>query len=365
VLTGNNSFTGGLVVQGGTLKNTGVTQFAGNASLEVATTFDLPGNFNTAPGAIVTKSGVGTLNIAGAQSHGAGAQLVVQQGTLNMNSNAGTPTSRTLSINATGGAVQFGNSQHLASLRVGDGVNAAITQGGGKVIITDAFAAEGSGTLDLTDNVLVVTGAGAGIFDGAGYTGLTRRIADAYNFSSWDGPGVKTTMPDAGADRGIATVAIATPEEIFGADGMISGQFVSATSVILAYTYAGDLNLDGLVDGADYGTIDNYVQFAGSFGYARGDINYDGIIDGADYGIIDNTIQLQGAPIPLLGVWMGAAPGSLSTTESAAPAAAAAAMTSTAAGTLAGVVAVPEPSACGFALLGAAAMLGRRRRSPR
>ena len=60
------------------------------------------------------------------------------------------------------------------------------------------------------------------------------------------------------------------------------------------------------------------------------------MIDGADYGVIDNTIQLQGAPFP--GVVFGAA--------SRRPAA-----------SLSGVTAVPEPSACGFAILAAAALL--------
>jgi hypothetical protein len=62
---------------------------------------------------------------------------------------------------------------------------------------------------------------------------------------------------------------------------------------------AGDMNFDGLVDAQDYGTIDNWVQFPGTDGYANGDLNYDGVIDAADYGIIDNTIQLQGPPLPV------------------------------------------------------------------
>jgi len=62
------------------------------------------------------------------------------------------------------------------------------------------------------------------------------------------------------------------------------------------------------------------------------------VIDGADYGVLDNTIQLQGAPLPgVTGAFEGA-------------------------GAAASVSAVPEPSACGFALLGAAAALKRRRR---
>ena len=52
--------------------------------------------------------------------------------------------------------------------------------------------------------------------------------------------------------------------------------------------------MNGYIDAADYGSIDNWVQFPGTDGYANGDFNFDGVIDAADCGIIDNTIQLGG-----------------------------------------------------------------------
>jgi hypothetical protein len=48
---------------------------------------------------------------------------------------------------------------------------------------------------------------------------------------------------------------------------------------------------------ADYGSIDNWIQFPGTNGYMNGDLNYDGVIDVADYGVIDNSIQLQAAAL--------------------------------------------------------------------
>jgi MYXO-CTERM domain-containing protein len=57
------------------------------------------------------------------------------------------------------------------------------------------------------------------------------------------------------------------------------------------------------------------------------------VIDGGDYGIIDNNITAQGAPFPVSG--------SVS---------------------LSGVTAVPEPTACGFAIVIGAGLFGRRRR---
>jgi hypothetical protein len=86
---------------------------------------------------------------------------------------------------------------------------------------------------------------------------------------------------------------------VLGIDGnqtaLWDGQTVDATTVIVKYTYAGDVNLDGLVDASDYGVIDNFFQFPGTTGYANGDFNYDGVIDASDYGYIDNSFQMQGA----------------------------------------------------------------------
>jgi hypothetical protein len=109
------------------------------------------------------------------------------------------------------------------------------------------------------------------------------------------------------------------------------------------YTYAGDANLDGVIDGGDYGTIDNFVQVPGADGYFNGDFNYDGVIDGGDYGVIDNNIQAQGAGFPTSGS-VALSPASTG---------------------LSGVTAVPEPSACGFAIFAAAGLLGRRGRRRR
>ena len=80
---------------------------------------------------------------------------------------------------------------------------------------------------------------------------------------------------------------------------MFGGQTITGATTIAMYTWAGDVDLNGVVDAVDYGTIDNWIQFPGTTGYTNGDLNYDGVIDAVDYGIIDNGIQLQGAPIPI------------------------------------------------------------------
>jgi hypothetical protein len=88
---------------------------------------------------------------------------------------------------------------------------------------------------------------------------------------------------------------------IFGIAGsetaLFAGQTVVASDICIKYTWAGDANLDGVLDGGDYGVIDNFVQVPGASGYWNGDFNYDGAIDGGDYGILDNFIQTNPPPI--------------------------------------------------------------------
>jgi hypothetical protein len=149
-------------------------------------------------------------------------------------------------------------------------------------------------------------------------------------------------MP-AAAD-GLTTIGIATGAQIRGLGATntdtFGGQTITGASVVMMYTYAGDANLDGVIDGGDYGTIDNFVQVPGAGGYANGDFNYDGVIDGGDYGIIDNNIQAQGPAFPTSG--FAAVP--------AAPSA---------------VTAVPEPTSLSFVGLAAGAVTSRRRRQRR
>jgi hypothetical protein len=141
----------------------------------------------------------------------------------------------------------------------------------------------------------------------------------------------------ADAPSGLTTIGVARAAVVLGIDlaeqTTWNGETVTGADVLAMYTYAGDANLDGVIDGGDYGTIDNFVQLPNADGYFNGDFNYDGVVDGGDYGVIDNNIQAQGAALGSSGAIFSSA-----------------------------VTAVPEPTACGFAILIAAPLLARRRR---
>ena len=240
------------------------------------------------------------------------------------------------------GALTLGDGASNATYRLGDlSVDGGLARLESGKLVTKSVAVAAGAQLDLTDEKLIVTDQPAGTSVDGTYDGIQGLVQAGYHYTAWDGTGAIVTSQSDARVRQLTTLAVSTAAQTGHVAGTFGGVSVDADDVLVMYTYAGDVNLDGLVDGADYGTLDNWIQFPGTDGYANGDVNYDGVIDGADYGTLDNSIQLQGAPFP--------------TGTSAAPAAAAA--------ELSGVAAVPEPSVCGFAALAtAAALLGRRRR---
>jgi hypothetical protein len=204
-----------------------------------------------------------------------------------------------------GKSVNLSGSATVASLSLSGGATLSVGVNGSRILRTSGLSIGDDSTLNLNDNDLIIdyTGGTAaspiGSWNGSAYTGVTGLIARGYNFSAWDGNALVTTTANARA--GLTTLAPAEAGTSLGITGnqtaTWNGQTIDGTTVIVKYTYAGDLNLDGRVDAQDYGIIDNWVQVPGASGYANGDINYDGVIDAVDYGIVDNTIQLQGPPI--------------------------------------------------------------------
>jgi hypothetical protein len=236
-------------------------------------------------------------------------------------------------VNNIGGAVAV----NAGTLQVATG------GGSNRVLKAGSVSINGTGKLDLKDNKLI-TQTAPGTVDHTTfiYSGLQGEVQRAYNSQSWDQPGLTTSMP--AATTGLTTIGITTGAARAGLGptdtDLFGGQTYTGASTLAMYTYAGDANLDGLIDGGDYGIIDNNVTIPGADGYYNGDFNYDGVIDGGDYGIIDNNITAQGAPFPVSG----------------------GVVSSESAGGLAGVTAVPEPASLSIVGLAAASLLGRRRR---
>jgi hypothetical protein len=150
------------------------------------------------------------------------------------------------------------------------------------------------GKLDVTDQDLILnygTTSPLGSRTGTTYTGVLGLVQS--------GAVVSSTAEAKGGLSGIG-VAEAKDALAFGSASTKSwsGLTADATSVLIAYTYVGDANLDGRITGDDYSAIDfGYLTRASAWGWSNGDFNYDGIVSGDDYSDIDANFLAQGAPL--------------------------------------------------------------------
>jgi hypothetical protein len=137
--------------------------------------------------------------------------------------------------------------------------------------------------LNLADNDLVD-------HDG-NITAINGLLQSGFNAAAgyWNGPGIAS-----------GNAAVGTLTALGEAQPAVAGTFdnetVGTSDVEIRYTYAGDANLDGHVDGSDYSLIDN--GFLRSLtGWSNGDFNYDGVVNGSDYTLIDNAFNRQAASL--------------------------------------------------------------------
>ncbi len=184
------------------------------------------------------------------------------------------------------------------------------------------------GALDLGDNKLI-TATSVGQWNGTAYDGVTGMIQSGRNGGTWTGSGIVTSLTAALGSTSLTTIAVAVAGDI--QKSSLGDVPVRPGTVLVMYTYAGDANLSGSINGDDYFRID--YGFANHLtGYENGDFNYDGVVNADDYFIIDKNYVRQGTPFSA---------GSI----------------------LTGVSTTPEPAVTGIMVTGLCAMRRRRRRS--
>jgi hypothetical protein len=193
-----------------------------------------------------------------------------------------------------------------------------------------SFISSTGGLLNLQDNDLIV--------QNGNVTNIRTELASGFNAGGgyWNGPaGILSSQ--AGSDTRFLTTLGYRQSDGSPFDGVGT----TTSDVLVKYTYYGDANLDGVVNGADYQQID--MGFGTHLtGWSNGDFNYDGVVDGSDYSLIDNTFNQITAS------------GAGSLTMIAAP-------TNLIAGP-ADISSVPEPAMLGLVCIGAMGLSRHRRR---
>jgi autotransporter-associated beta strand protein len=344
VLTGANTYTGNTDITGGSLEiaspgalasgsidisTGGKLTVDSGAAISSATNLDDAGtaNFNNDAPTIATLNGSGVLNVNGTSltiTNGGSysgaidgnASLIVAGGLLTFTS-AGTiavsaitiAPSATLDINAvvTGypavvvdGNLNFGAADssndpasgilvwNLGSLTVGSVGDVAVGLAGSSttraVVTTSSLSNVAGGTLDLTNNDMIVFGSNDMGVPGQGDTSEPDPAAIA----------TEITSSSVAATPALMTLALVQNQGQFDT---FDGQQINVDDVVVKYTLFGDADLSGVVDAGDYALIDNGFNSQSGpdplSGWYNGDFNGDGKINGDDYTLIDNAYNSQ------------------------------------------------------------------------
>jgi hypothetical protein len=262
---------------GGAMRVTDSLDLGANANFQLSGTgyASVAGSFTNAGTASVTG---GSITVAGATTNNASITL----------DSAGAISASFADIDGTGRFASTGiasitfNHLRQATLALQDETILATRPNGGpagvsRVGALDFGSAEADTHWNLNDNDLIVDSGPASYVRGL--------LRIGRNGGAWDGGGLSSAF--AAADPGHKALG-------YGANSVLgyttfSGQSVGPNSILVKYTYTGDADLDGDVDGVDIGAW--AINFTGELGgtgtkvWIQGDWDYDGDVDGVDAGL--------------------------------------------------------------------------------
>jgi autotransporter-associated beta strand protein len=160
---------------------------------------------------------------------------------------------------------------NVDQLQIGPPSGGSIVGGNSKPAASIPATVSAPATLDLGNNELLIHYSGASpIATIAGY------LVSGYAGGTWTGPGIDSSAAAANASYGLGYADSADPGNPAG---------LAPGTIEVKYTLLGDANLDGTVNGVDFGILAaNFNKGVNS--WDQGDFNYDNAVNGVDFGYL-------------------------------------------------------------------------------
>jgi fibronectin type 3 domain-containing protein len=170
-------------------------------------------------------------------------------------------------------AAQQGASINLGSLSIASGASVVLASSTSQATTLNLqnLTLAGSARFDISNNVVFVN------YDGSDpIASIAGAIAQGYNGGLWNGSGIISSSAAINATYGVGYTDLAYP---------VNPGDPPSDEVKMMYTLLGDANLDGVVNGVDFGIVAADFN-KGVTGWDQGDFNYDGVVNGIDFGYI-------------------------------------------------------------------------------
>ena len=180
-------------------------------------------------------------------------------------------------------AISFKAATTLKGLNLQGTSRATLAQSGTHILTTGGLSIASGATLDIADNGVVVKNGNLAAIQTLVMSGATEAF-------DWTGTGITSSAAADSASALYQTVGIGAIINNYG-DGTqvwdawrgVSG--LAVTDVLISYTWYGDANLDGQLEGFDFAL--QGVGFTGDgSGWLFGDIKMDGAIEGFDFALM-------------------------------------------------------------------------------
>ena len=234
--------------------------------------------------ALTISAGAGnTWQIAGTRAGVAFAPLLIPN-TITPTLRLGDGDSLTL---MDGAQVVLDQSQQLAALSLSGTSRATLAGGPEMNLLVDNLIIADQGVLDIGEGMLIVRGCEAPAETLAALTGL---IFSARAGGLWSGVGIRSGAISPAMELAAVLNHRGDGQPLCEATGGIA---LLSDDILVRRALAGDLNLNGSVDGDDYFTLDQGF-LTREAGWLGGDVNSDGQVDAADYFAADRAYLAQG-----------------------------------------------------------------------
>ena len=165
---------------------------------------------------------------------------------------------------------------------------------GGSMLDLPSLALAPSATLDLGEQGLALRS--------GDWAGILALIAAGRDGGTWTGTGLTSSYaarPE-NAGKGLAVMRNDAGDET-PLLATVNGQALGLDAILIVYTWHGDSDLNGAIDGDDYFRLDaGFITASAGPTYRTGDLNHDGQVDGRDYHLIDLAFLAQWGALPAL-----------------------------------------------------------------